>query len=174
MMVRSFVNHHGISPFCIVCNSIGHLKSECLNNPVSWINYVKSLKATGIPRGLFEPLESSVSTPNHSAAFAGHSSFVASTPASSDAALRAFIELVQNALVTLLLLDNSAGNQDEVENIEIDKQEEREILIDPTPVPVCGGGRGRPLLFKCPEAKVVAVDKIRFIITILFILPTPL
>ncbi len=76
---RARIYYHGISPFCIVCNNPGHVKSECDSAPVSWTSYIESLKDTGIPASYFEPAEGfanpnnstnsigpSTSTPNHS------------------------------------------------------------------------------------------------------------
>ncbi len=53
---RARVYYHGIPPYCIVCNTPGHTKPECPNEPVPWSSYIQSLKDTGIPAILFEPI----------------------------------------------------------------------------------------------------------------------
>jgi hypothetical protein len=51
----------------LICNTPGHLKNDCNNQPVTWNEYVELLKDTSIPAPLFEPLDNSYFTPNNSA-----------------------------------------------------------------------------------------------------------
>ncbi len=89
---RARIYYHGIQPFCLLCYVPGHLRQDCDNgSPATWTDYVESLKRTGIPLGLFAPLESSAL--NSSAS----SLPTASTPRSGSQAvtreeLRAFLQ----------------------------------------------------------------------------------
>jgi hypothetical protein len=82
---RARIYYHGIPPFCVLCYALGHVRQECQNNPVSWNEYVDGLKDTGIPASLFEPIESSFSTPNTSSS----SNPTSPTPRGSETITRA-------------------------------------------------------------------------------------
>ncbi len=64
---RARIYYHGIQPFCLLCYVPGHLRQDCENGtPVTWTEYVESLKQTGIPLGYFAPLEISASNTSSS------------------------------------------------------------------------------------------------------------
>jgi hypothetical protein len=89
---RARVYYHGIPQFCILCYTPGHLKSDCPNDPVSWTDYIESLKDTGIPLRLFEQLDNSYSTPNNS------NNPASSTPRRADSVSRAdIVSLIREA-----------------------------------------------------------------------------
>jgi hypothetical protein len=56
---RARVYYHGIAPFCTTCYTPGHQRHECQAQAVTWGDYINSLRDTGIPNALFEPLENS-------------------------------------------------------------------------------------------------------------------
>jgi hypothetical protein len=58
---RARIYYHGIQPFCVLCYSPGHLKSECNGSPITWTEYIDILKGTGIPALFFDPLDNSLS-----------------------------------------------------------------------------------------------------------------
>jgi hypothetical protein len=93
---RARVYYHGIAPFCILCYTPGHHRQECGNNPVTWSEYIESLKDTGIPAPLFEPLESSF----HFNSFNSNNSNsnLTSTPRGQNNQLNQLRELLQEAL----------------------------------------------------------------------------
>jgi len=57
---RARVYYHGIQPFCVQCYTPGHHRSDCFNHQVSWIDYTESLKVTGIPARLFDPVTENI------------------------------------------------------------------------------------------------------------------
>lgn len=60
---RARVYYHGIQQFCNTCYTPGHQRHECTaETPVSWNNYIESLRQTGIPSALFDPLDNSSSS----------------------------------------------------------------------------------------------------------------
>lgn len=153
---RARLYHHGISPFCIVCNGIGHIKAECMNEPVPWNEYVESLKSTGIPRPLFEPLiENSNNTPNHSLV---NQNFASSTPRiDQDAVLRAqFCQLMEEALGVAPLLDNSQEQNQNNANPNVNPNADPNEVVELAqinPNPARGRPRGRPPLVINPNSR---------------------
>ncbi len=63
---RARIYYHGIAPFCVTCYNPGHTKNDCHSEQVSWADYILSLKDTGIPLALFEPLDTSLNQTNTS------------------------------------------------------------------------------------------------------------
>jgi hypothetical protein len=90
---RARIYYHGIQPFCLICYVPGHLRQDCENgSPITWTEYVESLKRTGIPLGYFAPLESSATNNTSSSSLPS-----ASTPRSGSQAvtreeLRSFLQ----------------------------------------------------------------------------------
>ncbi len=83
------------APFCIHCYTPGHARLDCPNEPVTWTTYVNSLKETGIPSALFEPIDASLNQSNVS-----NQSNLTSTPrVGQDSAIRAELRaLLQEAI----------------------------------------------------------------------------
>ncbi len=120
---RARVYYHGIAPFCIVCNSPGHVKAECENDPVPWNEYVESLKDTGIPPALFEPLDNSFQfTPNNS-------NFASSTPRREGDIRVELFNIIQEAFGNSVAAQNQSQNNS-VQNPNPNLNQS----INPTPV----------------------------------------
>ncbi len=92
---RARIYYHGIAPFCIVCNTPGHLKPECRNAPVHWSDYIQSLKNKGIPARLFDPLPENIYGAGPSSQSNKFSNLLTSTPrhpSSAEELLRSLFE----------------------------------------------------------------------------------
>jgi hypothetical protein len=119
--------------FCILCNTSGHVRQECNNNPVSWNEYIDSLKDTGIPSHLFDPVaENSIYTPS-SANNTGPSSSTPRTEAITRSALRSILQ--ELALEGQLPILNQSLNTNPVPNLPGPSQSPIVAAINPIPRP---------------------------------------
>jgi len=126
---RARVYYHGIPSFCVVCYSLGHQRTECYNNSVSWIDYTEALKRTGIPARLFDPIldfpfNVSTSTP------------IRGANASFQASLQALLQEYSGQGVQLNLSQNPVL-QNQIQNqLQIEAQASPPVpnQINPNPV----------------------------------------